>query len=60
MNLLSPINQGKTMHSTNGIRKTAFSSVIPLAGLLLAGLLGGAGVQAGQVDLTPPPTMPKG
>ena len=43
------------MHSTNGIRKTAFSSVIPLAGLLLAGLLGGAGVQAGQVDLTPPP-----
>jgi len=48
------------MHSTNGIRKTAFSSVIPLAGLLLAGLLGGAGVQAGQVDLTPPPTMPKG
>jgi hypothetical protein len=43
------------MHSTNGIRKTAFSSVIPLAGLLLAGLLGGAGVRAAQVDLVPPP-----
>ena len=43
------------MHSTNGIRKTAFSSVIPLAGWLLAGLLGGAGVRAAQVDLVPPP-----
>ena len=54
MNLFS-INPGKTMHSTHGIRKTAFSSVIPLAGWLLAGLLGGAGVRAGQVDLAPPP-----